>query len=129
MNHSQPPHDLLDNLMARRPPPPAPAWFAARTMARIREEKARQPWWRNLSHLWQRPPVWAGAALLVLLAIGWGLLFFESSWNSPASMSMAEAQSPVPDSHHQTHLFAAFEAFESLTEEDLLLWTDFLGSL
>lgn len=31
----------LEALLAKAPPPKAPAWFAAKTLARLREEEAR----------------------------------------------------------------------------------------
>jgi hypothetical protein len=50
----------LEALLGKAPPPKAPAWFAAKTLARLREEEARpeRGWvWR-----W----VWAAGAAAVL---------------------------------------------------------------
>lgn len=61
----------LESLLAKVKPPKAPAWFAAKTLARLREEElGRQPkgraWWIGWRWVWA-----AGAAALVA---GWILM-------------------------------------------------------
>jgi type VI protein secretion system component VasF len=68
----------LGELYASVPVPKAPAWFAARTMARLRREEEKSRGWFGL-------PRWiligAGAALL---AVGW------LRWESQSSVADAE---------------------------------------
>ena len=55
----------LEGLLASVPPPKAPAWFAAKTLARLRAEKAEQRggWLRILQWRWLAAGL--GIALLV----------------------------------------------------------------
>lgn len=56
----------LEKLLAQAPPPKAPAWFAAKTLARLREEekvKSGSFWWMGWRWIWA-----AGTAALVA---GW----------------------------------------------------------
>ena len=56
----------LERLLASAPPPKAPAWFAAKTLARLRAEKAekRGPWLRIFQWRWLAAGL--GVALLIL---------------------------------------------------------------
>ena len=56
----------LEGLLASVPPPKAPAWFAAKTLARLRAEKAekRGPWLRIFQWRWLAAGL--GVALLIL---------------------------------------------------------------
>ena len=65
----------LEGLLAKVPPPKAPAWFAAKTLARIRQEKAEDQ--RTVSSWMKWRWIWAaGTAGLVA---GWVL------WDRPKS--------------------------------------------
>jgi len=59
----------LEGLLAKVPPPKAPAWFAAKTLARLRQESEDQ---KTVS-AWMRWR-WAWAAGAAALVAGWVLL-------------------------------------------------------
>ncbi len=85
----------LEKLLASVPPPKAPAWFAARTLARLRTEReaeAQRGWYWMPRWKW----VIAGAGLAVLAV---GLIRWE---NQPPRVSDA----------------AVFAALEALVDED-----------
>ena len=89
----------LESLLAKVPPPRAPAWFAAKTLGRLREETgAREQggatWWLGWRWVWA-----AGAAALVA---GWML------WERPKSeMEISNAE-----------VFAALDALVQQDEEN-----------
>ena len=60
----------LEALLEKASPPKAPAWFAAKTLARLRDEEARKrggrSWWVSWRWTWA-----AGAAVLVAGWIFW----------------------------------------------------------
>ena len=68
----------LGELYASVPVPKAPAWFAAKTMARLRREEKKSRGWFGLPRLIL---IGAGAALL---AVGW------LRWESQPSVADAE---------------------------------------
>ena len=57
----------LEALLSKAPPPKAPAWFAAKTLARLREEEGRK------TRLWAVGWRWAWTAGAALLVAGWML--------------------------------------------------------
>jgi len=61
----------LEGLLAKVPPPQAPAWFAAKTLARLREEKGRK------GHRWLVGWRWIWAAGAAAVVAGWML------WGKP----------------------------------------------
>ena len=82
----------LETLLAKAPPPKAPAWFAAKTLARLREEEPRpeRGWvWR-----W----VWA-AGVAAFLAGAW------LRWEKP------NQSGEISDA-------AVFAALDALVEQD-----------
>lgn len=84
----------LEALLAKAPPPKAPAWFAAKTLARLRQQEPRP------ERGWLRRWVWAaGAAALVA---GWVL------WDRANSgFEISDAQ-----------VFAALDALVEQDEEN-----------
>jgi hypothetical protein len=61
----------LEGLLASVPPPKAPAWFAAKTLARLRSEKAeRRGGWSRISH-WKWLAAGLGMAVLVFGVMRW----------------------------------------------------------
>lgn len=88
----------LEGLLGKAPPPKAPAWFAARTLARLRDEQGRKEgldaWLPRWRWLWA-----AGAAALVA---GWVL------WN----------QSGPPIEISDAEVFAGLEALWQQDEEN-----------
>lgn len=61
----------LEGLLASVPPPKAPAWFAAKTLARLRSEKAeRRGEWLRIPH-WKWLAVGLGMAVLVFGVMRW----------------------------------------------------------
>lgn len=88
----------LEGLLGRVPPPKAPAWFAAKTLARLREQELshKGTWFWRLSWRW----MWtAGTAALVA---GWVL------WNKPAK----------PSEISDAMVFAALDALVEQDEEN-----------
>ncbi|MBM4455840.1 MAG: hypothetical protein FJ411_05565 [Verrucomicrobia bacterium] len=85
----------LERLLAMAPPPKAPAWFASKTLGRLRQEKEKdlKPFAFRLKWRW----VWAaGTAVLVG---GWVL------WNQPdPSVEISNA--------------AVFAALDALVEQE-----------
>jgi len=84
----------LAALLAKAPPPKAPAWFAAKTLARLREQETHaggRSWWAG----WRW--VWAGGA--AALVAGWIL------WDRP------KAGSEISDA-------TVFAALDALVEQD-----------
>ena len=86
----------LERLLARVPPAKAPAWFSARTLARLREENARKEGRWSVKWRW----AWvAGAAGVVA---GWML------WEKPRSaVQISDAE-----------VFAALDALVKQDEEN-----------
>jgi len=61
----------LEGLLASVPPPKAPAWFAAKTLARLRSERAeRRGGWLRISH-WKWLAAGLGMAVLVFGVMRW----------------------------------------------------------
>ena len=87
----------LESLLAKVPPPKAPAWFAAKTLARLREEqgskRAAGSW--GMSRGWR----WIWAAGTAALVAGWVL------WDRPKSGS------EISDA-------MVFAALDALVEQD-----------
>lgn len=88
----------LEALLAKASPPKAPAWFATKTLARLREEEAREKtgrsWWAG----WR----WAWAAGAAVVAAGWML------WDRPKTgMEISDAE-----------VFAALDALVQQDEEN-----------
>ena len=65
----------LEGLLAKGPPPKAPAWFAAKTLSRLRDERAAQ----RDSRSWGIHMRWIWAAGTAALVAGWIL------WDRPKS--------------------------------------------
>jgi len=85
----------LERLMAKAPPPKAPAWFAAKTLARLREEEGRAKEGRSWLAGWR----WAWAGGAAALVAGWVL------WDRPKSgLEISDA--------------AVFAALDALVEQD-----------
>jgi len=84
----------LEGLLASVPPPKAPAWFAAKTLAKLRAEKAER------RGGWLRIPQWkwlaAGLGMVVLV-------FGVMRWNHPTD-GISDAE--------------VFAALNSLVQED-----------
>ena len=85
----------LEGLLAKVPPPKAPAWFAAKTLARLRQEKVRGKGGRFWFVGWR----WAWAAGTALLVAGWMM------WERP------KAGTEISDA-------AVFAALDALVEQD-----------
>lgn len=88
----------LESLLARVPPPQAPPWFAAKTLARLRHEKDANRWpvFRWIRWRW----IWAAGAAAVVA--GWML------WDSSGSrMEISDAE-----------VFAGLEALWQQEEEN-----------
>lgn len=87
----------LESLLAKVPPPKAPAWFAAKTLARLREEqgskRAAGSW--GMGRGWR----WIWAAGTAALVAGWVL------WDRPKSGS------EISDA-------MVFAALDALVEQD-----------
>lgn len=88
----------LEALLAKASPPRAPAWFAAKTLARLRQEEVREgggrSWWAGWRWVWA-----AGAAALVA---AWVI------WDRPkAGMEISDAE-----------VFAALDALVQQDEEN-----------
>lgn len=87
----------LTSLLAKVPPPKAPAWFAAKTLARLREEQGSKrsfgSW--GISRGWR----WIWAAGTAALVAGWVL------WDRPKSGS------EISDA-------MVFAALDALVEQD-----------
>ncbi len=64
------PNDPIWKLLGRSPLPESDPWFAARTVARLRREKAHSPmvWLRQLVPLWSSL---AAAAIIVIVALSY----------------------------------------------------------
>lgn len=65
----------LEGLLAKAPPPKAPDWFAAKTMARLREEQGSKKVMGSWGIGWR----WIWAAGAAALVAGWVL------WDRPKS--------------------------------------------
>ena len=88
----------LEGLLAKVPPPKAPAWFAAKTLARLREEEGR----RMGGPSWLKGWRWIWAAGTAALVAGWIL------WDRPRSdFEMSDAE-----------VFAALDALVQQEEEN-----------
>jgi len=85
----------LEGLLAKTPPPKAPAWFAAKTLARLRQEDVRKEKGRSWLAGWR----WAWAAGATALVAGWIL------WDRP------KAGPEISDA-------AVFAALDALVEQD-----------
>lgn len=85
----------VERLLAKVPPPKAPAWFAARTLARLREE-------RETGRSWLAGWRWAWAGGAAALVAGWVL------WDRP------RAGSEISDAV----VFAALDALVEQEEEN-----------
>ena len=89
----------LESLLAKVPPPKAPDWFAAKTLARLRKEEnlaTGKPFWR-VGWRW----IWAAGAAAFMA--GWIL------WERPkTSFEISDAE-----------VFAALDAFVQQDEENL----------
>lgn len=85
----------LERLLAKAPPPQAPAWFTAKTLARLRQERAED---RRTFSAWMKWRwVWAAGAAAVVA--GWVL------WNKP------EPSNQISDA-------MVFAALDALVEQD-----------
>jgi len=73
----------LEGLLAAVPPPKAPAWFAAKTMARLRTERAGE---RRIGWFWLPQWKWLAAGLGVTL-----LIFGVMRWDRSA-MNISDAE-------------------------------------
>ena len=85
----------LEGLLAKAPPPKAPAWFAAKTLARMRQEESDKEEGRSWLTSWR----WAWAAGTAALVAGWIL------WDRPT------AGPEISDA-------AVFAALDALVEQD-----------
>ena len=88
----------LEALLAKASPPKAPAWFATKTLARLRKEEIREKggrfWWAG----WR----WAWVAGTAALVAGWML------WDRPKpGMEISDAE-----------VFAALDALVQQDEEN-----------
>ena len=88
----------LEGLLAKARPPQAPAWFAAKTLARLREEEGRAKEGRSWLASWR----WVWAAGAAALVAGWVL------WDRPKSGS------EISDAM----VFAALDALVEQEEEN-----------
>ena len=86
----------LESLLAKVSPPKAPAWFASKTLARLRQEQEEQ----KTLFIWMRWR-WVWAAGTAALVAGWIL------WNKP------EPTQPISDAM----VFAALDALVEQEEE------------
>ena len=57
----------LEGLLAKVPPPKAPAWFAAKTLARLRQERVEDPQAISAWMRWR----WVWAAGTAAVVAGW----------------------------------------------------------
>lgn len=88
----------LEGLLAKVPPPKAPAWFAAKTLARLREEEVQTQ--GAISWIFGKRWLWAAGAAAVVA--GWML------WERPqAGMEISDAE-----------VFAGLEALMQQDEEN-----------
>lgn len=88
----------LEGLLAKVPPPKAPAWFAAKTLARLRAERGVKKLPNFLGIRWR----WIWAAGTAALVAGWVL------WDRPKSGS------EISDAT----VFAALDALVEQEEEN-----------
>ena len=88
----------LESLLAKVPPPKAPAWFAAKTLARLRQEGSAQ----RVSRAWATRWRWVWAAGTAALVAGWVL------WDRPK---------PGPEISDAV-VFAALDALVEQEEEN-----------
>jgi len=88
----------LEGLLAKARPPKAPAWFAAKTLARLREERAEDQKTVSAWMKWR----WVWAAGTAAVVAGWVL------WNRPdPSVEISDAM-----------VFAALDALVEQEEEN-----------
>ena len=73
----------LEGLLAAVPPPKAPAWFATKTMARLRSEKAVE---QKSGWLWLFQWKWVVAGMGAIL-----LIFGVMRWDRPA-LNISDAE-------------------------------------
>ena len=101
--------DDLDRLLASSPMRKAPAWFEAKTLARLRQEQSSRPVWalvfENL-HGARRWVLGSAAAACLILA-GLGAVWFLPSGLNPGHDRMASDKK----------MFEAFAAFNSYATE------------
>ena len=89
---------VLEGLLGRVPPPKAPAWFAAKMLARLREQElSRKGTWS-----WRLSWPWIWAAGTAALVAGWVL------WNKPVQ----------PPEISDAMVFAALDALVEQDEEN-----------
>jgi hypothetical protein len=88
----------LERLLAQVPPPKAPAWFAVKTLNRLRDEKDRG----TVSSFWSFRWRWIWAAGTAALVAGWIL------WDKPR---------PGPEIS-DAMVFAALDALVEQEEEN-----------
>lgn len=102
--------EALDRLLARVPPPEAPAWFETRLKARLLREPA-VPHSRlfGLADLFLARLAWGG---LALLAAGLGAFFWISSAGQPSQVA-GSAGSSIEDGD----LAKALDAFASYIQD------------
>jgi hypothetical protein len=102
--------EALDRLLARVPPPEAPAWFETRLKARLlRESAAPRPRLFGLAGLLPARLAWGG---LALLAAGLGIFL----WISPAGQPSPMAGTSAP-SIEDADLAKALDAFASYIQD------------
>ncbi|GAB4243776.1 MAG: hypothetical protein OHK005_08370 [Candidatus Methylacidiphilales bacterium] len=101
------PRDPLDSLLKEIPAPSAPPWFAARTMARLRQERARRQAWGWLR--WALPAAVCGCAAWLMISIG-----PEPDSYGPAPTPMVEQMSTTGQDED---LIGALEVFVAYVEE------------
>ena len=100
--------DKLDHLLASSPMPKAPAWFEARTLARLRVEQEKLTLWsRMLAFIQDQGRAIAAARIVTACVCALMAFFFWQSVLKPgARQQMADKK-----------LFDAFSAFNSYVVE------------
>jgi hypothetical protein len=102
----------LDALLGKVKNPPAPDWFEARTLARLRREREceAQRSWFSFGHVWRYLTLGVASALVA------GLLVFSMKDEKASSVEVSQ---PILSSSvgEQEALFAALDAFDSYTQQ------------
>jgi hypothetical protein len=107
--------EQLDQLLGRAAPPPAPDWFEARVLARLRREREAGFWGRLALSAVRLPRLGLAAAVLAVSLSG-AFLYLKTG---PAHVRMAAASD-----YSEDQVYAALEAFVSFNQEGAEWSTD-----